>query len=123
MRFPWPAAFLADVILVVIFAWIGVEQHHGDLTLPTFAAAVWPFLAALAIGWIATLAWRAPAKPLRGGLPVWAVTVAGGMILRALTGGGTALPFVIVTAVTLLLFLVGWRVLAVLLRSARQPRR
>ncbi len=125
MRYPWAAAFLIDALLVIVFSWIGLVQHHGGATLPALAETAWPFLVAMAIGWVVSLAWRAPAKPLRVGLPVWAITVAVGMVLRALAGGGTAAPFVIVAAVTLLLFLVGWRTVAALirLRARRSSRR
>ena len=57
---------------------------------------------------------------MRTGLGVWAVTVGGGMLLRAATGQGTALPFIIVASVTLLVALVGWRVIAAIVRRARR---
>ena len=71
----------------------------------------WPFLAALTLGWLACLAWRAPTAPVRTGLPVWGVTVVAGMLLRAGIRSCTAVPFIIVAALTLLL-MVGWRVVA-----------
>ncbi|OCG74594.1 DUF3054 domain-containing protein [Microbacterium sediminis] len=119
-RFPWPAALAIDAVLVIAFAAIGMVQHHGGFTAGGLIGTAWPFLAALAVGWLVALAWRAPARPLRTGLPVWAVTVAGGMILRAVTGGGTAVAFVIVAAVTLLVFLVGWRLIAALVARTRR---
>jgi len=118
-RFPWPVALLADAVLVVAFAAIGMLQHHDGFDSGRLPAVAGPFLLALAVGWVVTLAWRAPTRPVRTGLPVWAVTVAGGMILRALTGGGTAPAFIIVAAVTLLAFLVGWRLVAALV--TRRP--
>ena len=76
--------------------------------------------AGLTAGWLVTFAWRAPAAPVRTGLGVWAVTVGGGMLLRAASGQGTALPFIIVAAVTLFVALVGWRVIAFAVRRARR---
>ena len=70
-----------------------------------------------------TLAWRAPAAPLRTGLPVWALTVVGGMLLRAASGQGVQVAFVIVASLVVGLFLIGWRAVALLVRRARSRRR
>ena len=115
-------ALAIDVVLVVAFAAVGRASHDSDVWGGLWQTA-WPFLAALAVGWLVTLAWRAPAAPVRTGLGVWAVTVGGGMLLRAATGQGTALPFIIVASVTLLVALVGWRVIAAVVRRARQRQR
>jgi hypothetical protein len=104
-------AFAADAVLVVVFAAIGRASHHEDVLAGLFTTA-WPFLVSLTVGWLIAQAWRAPAAPVRTGLPVWAVTVAGGMLLRAVAGQGVVLAFVIVASVVLLLLLVGWRVIA-----------
>ena len=55
-------------------------------------------------------------------MPVWLVTVAGGMLLRALSEQGTAVPFIIVATLTLLALLVGWRLVAALVRRGRARR-
>lgn len=108
-------AFLGDLVIVLAFATIGRASHSegllgdGGVGLMTTA---WPFIAALGIAWLVTLAWRRPTAPLRTGVPVWIVTVAVTMLFRAVTGQGTALSFVIVTAVSLGAFLVGWRLVA-----------
>lgn len=122
-RFPWALAAVIDVVLVVAFAAIGMTQHHGGFTAAGLARTAWPFAAALAFGWLVSLAWRAPVSPLRTGAVLWAVTVVGGMILRALTGGGTATSFIVVAAVTLLVFLVGWRAVAALVARLRRRAR
>jgi hypothetical protein len=44
------------------------------------------------------------------------------MLLRAASGQGTALQFVIVAAVTLLVALVGWRSIALVVRRTRDRR-
>ncbi|GAA1420105.1 DUF3054 domain-containing protein [Agrococcus citreus] len=108
-----------DAVLVVGFAAVGRASHEsgvlgeGGMGLITTA---WPFLVALAVGWIFSPGWHAPLAPLRTGVPVWAVTVIGGMLLRAVSGQGTAVPFVVVATLTLLALLVGWRLLATLAR-------
>lgn len=66
--------------------------------------------------------WRRPLAPVRTGLPVWAVTLVAGMLLRALSGQGVQVAFVIVAGLTLLLFLVGWRAIAALVTRARVSR-
>lgn len=116
------AALAADAVLVVAFAAIGRASHEsgvlGDGGLGLLTTA-WPFLAALALGWLVSLAWRAPLAPLRTGVPVWVVTVVGGMLLRAISGQGTAVPFVVVATLTLLAALVGWRLAAGFVRRSR----
>jgi len=112
-------ALVLDVVLVIAFAATGRASHDSDVWSGLWQTA-WPFLAGLAVGWLVTLAWRAPAAPVRTGLGVWAATVIGGMLLRAASGQGTALPFIIVASVTLLIALVGWRLLSALVRRMRR---
>lgn len=113
-------AAVLDVVLVIVFATVGRASHAEALDVAGIAQTAWPFLAALAVGWVATLAWRRPAAPARTGLPLWIITVAGGMLLRLATGSGAALPFVIVASLTLLLLLVGWRLIAALVARRRR---
>ncbi|MFT4211568.1 MAG: DUF3054 domain-containing protein [Microbacterium sp.] len=114
------AALAADVVLVVVFAIIGRASHHEDLAIGGIAQTAWPFLAGMLIGWAVMLAWRAPLAPVRTGVGVWAATVVGGMLLRAASGQGVEIAFVIVAAVVLFVFLVGWRGIATLARRARR---
>lgn len=116
-------ALIADAALVALFAAIGFATHNEDAVTPWAVwMTAWPFLAALAVGWVVTLAWRDPLAPARTGIPLWIITVAGGMLLRFLTGQGTALPFVIVATLTLALLLIGWRVASTLIGRARSRR-
>lgn len=124
-----PAAWLVlvlDIVLVAVFAAIGRATHDGGVLGAWglgLATTAWPFVAALLLGWLVSRAWRAPLAPLRTGVPVWLVTVVGGLLLRALSGQGTAVPFIVVATLTLLLLLVGWRASATAARSARGPGR
>jgi hypothetical protein len=114
---------LVDIVLVVVFAAIGRATHDGDVLGPFgagLATTAWPFLVALGLGWLVARAWRAPLAPVRTGLIVWLVMVVVGMVLRAVSGQGVAVAFVIVAAITLGLFLVGWRAVA---RLASRRRR
>ncbi|MGU3647022.1 DUF3054 domain-containing protein [Microbacterium sp. C23T] len=108
-----------DAVLVIAFAAIGRASHDSDVWAGLWQTA-WPFLAGLGIGWLVTRAWRAPAAPVRTGLGVWAITVAGGMLLRWVSGQGTAPAFIIVASLTLLVALVGWRVIVAIVRRVRR---
>ncbi|MFH8249204.1 DUF3054 domain-containing protein [Microbacterium sp. B2969] len=110
-----------DAVLVVVFAAIG-RASHDESVFPGLAITAWPFLAGLALGWLLTRGWLAPTAPLRTGLPVWAVTLAGGMLLRAVSGQGVAIAFIIVAGMVLFAFLVGWRGIAALIARRRASR-
>lgn len=113
-------AFAIDVVLVVVFAMIGRASHAEQLTAAGVWQTAWPFLAGLALGWLVTRPWRAPFAPVRTGIGLWAMTVVGGMLLRGVSDQGTAVAFVVVASIVLLLFLVGWRAIATLVtRRAR----
>ncbi|MFT4214807.1 MAG: DUF3054 domain-containing protein [Microbacterium sp.] len=108
-----PAALsaLIDIVLVAAFAASG-RASHGDSPLLGLWTTAWPFLTGLGAGWAVARAWRAPIAPWRVGIPVWLVTVAGGMLLRRASSQGTAWPFVVVASVVLFVLLVGWRLIA-----------
>ena len=124
-RRPALFALLVDVVLVVVFAAIGRATHDGDVLGPAgsgLATTAWPFVVGLLLGWAVSLGWRRPLAPLRTGLPVWGVTLVAGMLLRAVSGQGVAVAFVVVAAITLALFLVGWRTVAAIAARARVSR-
>lgn len=116
MRFWLSAA--ADAAAVAVFAAVG-RRSHGELTdwAGTWNTA-WPFLAGAALGTVLGRAWRDPGS-LRSGVFVWAGTLAGGMVLRALTGGGVAPSFVMVAGAVLAALLLGWRAVRALIRRSR----
>ena len=103
---------LADVACVLLFVVIGRANHgHGEAA-GGVASTAWPFLAGLAVGWLAARGWRRPAGLWPSGVAAWLGTVAVGMVLRVVAGQGTALAFIVVALAFLGLFLLGWRVLA-----------
>ena len=113
------AAALADAFLILVFAAIGRDAHQrGDIVTGVFLTA-WPFLAGAAIAWFAGRAWRRPLS-MATGVMVWLGAVAGGMILRALTGQSVVLAFVVVALLSLGLLLVGYRALLALARRLRK---
>lgn len=117
----WAAA-VADVLLVALFVVIGRRSHAEGLDLAGLWQTAWPFLAALLLGWLVSLAWRRPLAVWPTGVIVWAVTLVGGMLLRTASGQGTQLPFILVAAGTLALFLLGWRAIVALVARLRSPR-
>jgi hypothetical protein len=105
-------AALLDVGCVLAFVIIGRASHTKGESLAGIASTAWPFLTGLAAGWIATRAWRNPLTLVPAGLGAWLGTVAVGMILRVVSGQGTAFAFICVALAFLGLFLLGWRLAA-----------
>lgn len=116
------AAVLGDLVCVLAFVLIGKVDHATGTALAAIAATAWPFAAGTVLGWVVTLAWTAPTRIWPTGVFVWAVTVAGGMVLRLFTGEGAPLSFVLVTSAFLAVTMLGWRA-AVLLAARRRQRR
>ncbi|WP_448005506.1 DUF3054 domain-containing protein [Agromyces bauzanensis] len=113
-------ALVIDVLLVVVFAIVGRVSHAEGLTLAGVWGTAWPFLAGLAVGWAAARAWRHPFAVWPTGVAVWAAALVVGMLLRLVSGQGTAVAFVVVAALTLALLLVGWRAVALLVARGRR---
>lgn len=115
---PSVAAAVVDAVLVVGFAAAGRASHDEDV-LAGLVRTSWPFLVALAAGWLVLRAWRSPYAPVHTGVGLWLITVAGGMLLRLASDQGTALPFVVVAALVLGALLVGWRLVVALVTRGR----
>jgi hypothetical protein len=107
-------AFLADVVLVVIFCAIGRRSHAEGITLAGVAHTSWPFLTGTVAGWALSQGWRRPTALNPTGLAVWISTVVIGMLLRKASAQGVAVSFVIVASTVTAVFLLGWRGLALL---------
>jgi hypothetical protein len=111
-------AFALDVVLVLGFAAAGRATHTEAGALLGVLGTAWPFLVGTGIGWVLvrTLrrAWPLEVGP---GVTVWFATLVFGMVLRRVTGEGTAWAFVAVATGTLAVLLLGWRALAQALHS------
>lgn len=112
-------ALMIDAVLVLAFVAIGRRSHAEGITISGVAETGWPFLAALGLGWLVARAWRDPLGIRSPALVIWATTVVGGVALRLVSGQGAQVGFIIVTALVLGLFLLGWRALAAFVRSRR----
>jgi len=110
------APALIDVVLVIVFAALGRASHDEGVDLVGLASTAWPFLAGLTAGWIATAAlYKEKFDPwlvVPTGVLAWLSTVVVGMLLRVVTGQGTAGSFIVVASIVLAVFLLGWRLLA-----------
>ncbi|PYI37107.1 DUF3054 domain-containing protein [Arthrobacter psychrolactophilus] len=115
-------AATADIVLTLIFSVSGRSSHSEALTAGGVFLTAWPFLASLAIGWLICRLWRAPLRIWPQGVCLWLITVAGGMMLRILSGRTAEIPFVIVATIVLGVFLLGHRLIAGLItkRAARR---
>ena len=112
-------AAVFDLVSVILFVLVGRVSHGQAVDAGGVLSTAWPFLVGLAIGWIASVAWRRPYGVVRPGLIVWASTVVLGVLLRFVTGVGAETSFIVVTAVVLGALLVGWRAVATLLSRRR----
>jgi hypothetical protein len=104
-------AVVLDVCCVLAFVIIGRASHTKGESLSGIASTSWPFLCGLAAGWLGSRAWRRPLALRPAGIAAWLGTVALGMILRVVSGQGTAVAFIFVALAFLGLFLLGWRVI------------
>ena len=111
-------AVILDCCCVLVFVIIGRASHTRGEGLAGIASTAWPFLAGLAGGWLAARAWRQPLRLWPAGVGAWLGAVALGMVLRVVSGQGTALAFIGVALAFLGLFLLGWRLLAGALRRS-----
>ncbi|WP_203138113.1 DUF3054 domain-containing protein [Microbacterium sp. JZ31] len=111
-------AFAIDVVLVLVFLVIG-RSAHGEPFFEGFLGSAWPFLVALVVGWVAILLARTPAADVLAGVIAWIGTLVVGMVLRVVSGGTAAVPFLIVATITLAVLLIGWRLILRLVRRRR----
>jgi hypothetical protein len=115
-------AAVLDICCVLAFVIIGRASHAKGESLGGIASTSWPFLCGLGAGWAASRAWRRPLAVCPAGIAAWLCTVALGMILRVVSGQGTAVAFIIVALAFLGLFLLGWRLAAKLLPRGHQAQ-
>lgn len=110
-----------DLASVLAFVVLGRGSHGegGNWFVETGKVAA-SFLIGLVLAWLVTRAWTAP-WALRTGVLVWAVTLVVGMALRPVFGRSVQVSFVIVTALFLGLFLIGWRYAALVVQRRRTP--
>ncbi|WP_067429530.1 DUF3054 domain-containing protein [Nocardioides jensenii] len=99
-----------DLVLVVVFAAIGRAEHDkGNVVLGVLDTA-WPFLTGVLVGWLLIRQLgRREATDIGSGITVVISAVVVGMLLRVVTGDGTAFSFIVVATLVLGVFLIGSR--------------
>ncbi|WP_285042971.1 DUF3054 domain-containing protein [Plantibacter sp. LMC-P-059a] len=118
-----PAGFAAtvgiDLLAVIVFVLIG-RASHGEGVLGILVT-LWPFAVGLLVGHVLALVLgQRETRAVRwAGVIVWVSTVVVGMVLRAVSGQGVQLSFVIVTVIVLAVLLLGWRLVAWLIARRR----
>ena len=115
-RRAWPTAVVADTLVVLLFAVVGRASHDEPVTVAGVWHVAWPFLLAAAVGLGSAALTHDDPRSVKVGVRVWLVTVVLGMVLRRLSGAGTAAAFVVVATVVLGLLFLGWRLVARLRR-------
>ncbi|GAA5045658.1 DUF3054 domain-containing protein [Nocardia callitridis] len=126
---------MVDLVLVLVFCTIG-RLNHNESIFGGLPKTAWPFVVGLALGWLAAVIVTdrlrdggGNPKPFEStalwptGVVVWVCTLVGGMLLRAVSGQGVAVSFVVVAAIVLALFLLGWRGAARALGVNLEPQR
>jgi hypothetical protein len=122
-RPPWLLA-LADALAIVVFATVGLISHDHGLSATGYARDALPILGA----WFAValgLRIYVVQRPRRV-LATWAIAVPVGVLIRALVLGrdlnGKEAVFLLVSLVTILIFVVVLRALLALTPPARRVR-
>lgn len=113
-------AAVADLVVVLGFAATGRATHNLDSPVLGVLATAWPFVVGLAAAWAALRLWRRPLSVWPTGIVVWLGTYIIGMLLRWASGGGMAVPFLLVALGTLGVLLVGWRAVVLGVRAGRR---
>lgn len=123
-------AIVSDLALVVVFVVIGRASHGQPLDLDGIQRTALPFLAGTLMAWIGFMLKRHSGLTRRNGVFLWAMTLVLGVLFRLLLGDSAEIGFVIVSALVLAVFLIGWRAVRwLILRSrpatpkAKDPRR
>jgi hypothetical protein len=101
-----------DFLSVLVFVAIGRSTHDHGISVSGLASTTWPFGVGVIGGGVVLRTGHHSGKSSVDGLLVALVTVGVGMILRVLTGQGTAFAFIIVAIVFLSAFMLGWRFVA-----------
>ncbi len=114
---------VADLACVLVFAFAGKTSHEASHSDWVVVAIVWPYAVAVAVAHAGVvLAGRSARRVWPEGAVVLVVTYALGMALRAMSGRGMAVGFLVVAALFLGLTMLGWRVVAQLAGSRRTAR-
>lgn len=118
----WPLWAAIDLALIILFTVLGRREHEHVLDIAGIFETAVPFLAAYLVMTLISRPWLTINRIWPTGVLVWLGTVAVGMALRLAMGSTAAIAFVIVTIIVLGVFLLGRRLICLLLskRSTKQ---
>jgi hypothetical protein len=111
-----------DLLAVLVFVAIGRSVHDHGINAAGLASTEWPFAVGVSIGWLVVIAMGRVGTSLSDGVIVAVMTVAVGMILRAVAGQGVAFAFILVALGFLGAFMLGGRAVLGGLRHMRSKR-
>ena len=110
---------VADLVCVLVFAMAGKSSHEANQSEWVVLAIVWPYALSVVLAHAGLLmGGRETRRVWPEGAVVLAVTYVLGMLLRAASGRGIAVGFLVVAVLFLALTMLGWR--AVLLLATRR---
>jgi Protein of unknown function (DUF3054) len=113
-------ALAFDVAAVVLFVVLGRQSHDEGTAITSTLNVAAPFLIGLATAWLLSPQVHRAPRSLRAGVDVWVATVVVGVLLRWFAWDrSTAFAFVVVAALFLGFFLLGWRLVV---SGASRPR-
>lgn len=98
-----------DVVCVLVFALVGRASHEHGIDPAGLFGTAWPFLVALAAGWVVLLGRRNEGGSWGEGAFLWLVTLAFGMLIRSRMGGGVEPSFIAVAGAFLAATMLGGR--------------
>ncbi len=119
----WLLPVVADLVCVLAFAVGGKTSHEAGDSESVVLAIVWPYALAVVVAH-AGLLWRGrrTSRTWPEGVVVLAVTYVLGMLLRAASGRGIAVGFLVVAVLFLALTMLGWRATVHFAQSRRPSR-
>ena len=101
-----------DFAVVLIFVTIGRAHHNDGETTRGIISTTWPFAVGLVLAWLFLVKTKRGGWTFKAGVLVASMTTTIGMILRVISGQGTAAAFIVVAFSFLLLGMLGWRFVA-----------
>lgn len=108
-----------DFVVVLVFVTIGRAHHNDGETTRGIFTTTWPFAAGLILAWLFLIKTKRGGWTYKAAVLVASVTTAVGMILRVISGQGTATSFIIVAFSFLLFGMLAWRLVAKRLEMRR----
>jgi len=103
------ALWVIDLVCVLVFVGIGRSVHAHGPGAGHLVSIAWPFVTGLAVGWSSVLIRGSLGATVTDGVIVTTATVVIGMVLRVISGQGTAFAFVLVAFGFLGATMIGWR--------------